>query len=212
MSLRLPDSGAPQLPDGRRLAPSAERNAEPILALLQAEGLSGRLLELASGTGQHAARFAAALPRLDWQPSDVEPANLVSIQAWRAQAGVANLRPPVLLDAARPGWSTEWQGLDAILLVNLLHLIPAPTAATVLAEAARALSPGGKLLLYGPFLRDGKPTSEGDAAFDASLRAQDAAIGYKDLAWVTGHLAAAGLTARVVEMPANNLMLIARSG
>ncbi|TKA94591.1 DUF938 domain-containing protein, partial [Cereibacter changlensis] len=191
---------------------SAERNAEPILALLQAEGLSGRLLELASGTGQHAARFAAALPRLDWQPSDLEPANLVSIEAWRAQAKVANLRPPVLLDAARPGWSTEWQGLDAILLVNLLHLIPTPAAATVLAEAAHALSPGGKLLLYGPFLRDGKTTSEGDAAFDANLRAQDAAIGYKDLAWVTRHLAEAGLAARVREMPANNLMLVARSG
>lgn len=212
MSLRLPDSGAPEMPDGRRVAPSAERNAAPILAQLLAEGLAGRLLELASGTGQHAAQFAAALPALDWQPSDVEPANLGSIEAWRAHAALPNLRAPVLLDAARPGWGAAWQGQDAILAVNILHLIPEASAATLLAEATRALAPGGRLMLYGPFLRDGKPTSEGDAAFDASLRAQNPAIGYKDLAWVTGLLGGTGPGVRVVEMPANNLMLVARGG
>lgn len=212
MSLRLPDSGAPSMPGGRRVAPSAERNAGPILAQLKAEGLAGRLLELASGTGQHAARFAAALPALDWQPSDVDPANLGSIDAWRAHAALPNLRAPVLLDAARPGWGAAWAGQDAILTVNILHLIPDAAAATLLEEAARALAPGGRLMLYGPFLRDGRATSEGDAAFDASLRAQDATIGYKDLGWVTGRLAAAGLALRVAEMPANNLMLVARGG
>ena len=97
-----------------------------------------------------------------------------------------------------------------MLLVNLLHLIPTPAAETLLAEVAIALSPNGTFCLYGPFLRDGQATSPGDAAFDASLRAQDPMIGYKELAWVLGHLKGNGLKVRVVEMPANNLMLLAR--
>ncbi|MDZ4095158.1 MAG: DUF938 domain-containing protein, partial [Paracoccaceae bacterium] len=100
-------------------------------------------------------------------------------------------------------------GQDAILMVNLLHLISDQAALVVLSEAAKALAPGGRLLIYGPFLRGGQATSEGDAAFDASLRAQDPGIGYKDLDWVAGHLAKAGLMLRVTAMPANNLMLIA---
>ena len=168
------------------------------------------MLEIASGTGQHAATFAAALPGLDWQPTDVDPANLASISAWRAQSAAPNLRTPLVLDATRPGWSRDFSTIDAVLLVNLLHLIPAPAVETVLAEAALTLSPGGTLFLYGPFLRDGLPTSEGDAAFDASLRAQDPAIGYKDLAWVTLRLVAAGLRVRMQEMPTNNQMLVAR--
>ncbi|MCE6959743.1 DUF938 domain-containing protein [Cereibacter sphaeroides] len=209
MSLRLPDSDAPESPDGRRHAPSAERNAEAILAVLQAEAPKGRLLEIASGTGQHAARFARALPALDWQPSDLDPGNLRSIAAWRAHAAAPNLRAPIVLDAARPGWSADHRA-DAILIVNLLHLIPEPAAATVLAEAAAALLPCGRLFLYGPFLRDGRATSEGDAAFDASLRAQDPDVGYKDSRWVEERLAAAGLVSRWTSMPANNLMLVAR--
>ncbi|MDT8854599.1 DUF938 domain-containing protein [Paracoccaceae bacterium Fryx2] len=209
MTLRLPDSGAPVSPDGRRHAPSAERNAAAILAVLRAEAPArGRLLELASGTGQHAAMFAAALPGLDWQPTDADPGALASIAAWGAAADSVNLAAPVLLDAAQPGWGAGWAGQDVVLLVNLLHLIPEADAGVVLAEAARALAPDGKLLIYGPFLRDGKTTSEGDAAFHASLQAQDARIGYKDLAWVEGRLAAAGLGLRIVEMPANNLMIV----
>lgn len=208
MTLRLPDTGADVLPDGRRMAPSADRNAAPILEVLQGLGLTGRLLEIASGAGLHAARMAGPLG-LIWQPTDVDPANFASIRAWSATSAAAIL-PPVLLDATQPGWAGTTGRWDAILLVNLLHLIPAAAVETLLAELAHALAPQGTACLYGPFLRDGQPTSPGDAAFDASLRAQDPAIGYKDLAWVTGLLSAAGLVVDVVPMPANNLMLIAR--
>ncbi len=204
MRLRLPDSGAAVDANGRRHAPSAARNADAILAQLQAVlPASGRLLEVASGTGQHAAEFAAELAGWHWQPSDVNAENFGSIAAW--SQGVANVAPPVVLDAAG-GWPAgPW---DAVLIVNLLHLIGAPAAQAVLRGMAGALSPQGTGVIYGPFLRDGVATSEGDAQFDASLRAQDPAIGYKDLAWVVAQLAALGLGCRVVEMPANNLMLI----
>lgn len=208
MTLRLPDTGADVLPDGRRMVPSADRNAAPILEVLQGLGLTGRLLEIASGAGLHAARMAGPLG-LIWQPTDVDPANFASIRAWSATSAAAIL-PPLLLDATQPGWAGTTGRWDAILLVNLLHLIPAAAVETLLAELAHALAPQGTACLYGPFLRDGQPTSPGDAAFDASLRAQDPAIGYKDLAWVTGLLSAAGLVVDVVPMPANNLMLIAR--
>lgn len=209
MSLRLPDSGAGVGDDGRRHAPSAARNAAAILAVLQEVApKQGRVLELAAGTGQHAAEFAAALPGLAWQPTDHDAANLPSIAAWRAQSGAANLRAPLVLDAASPGWGGLWGGQDLILVVNLLHLIPARAAETVLAEAAAALAPNGRFLIYGPFLRQGRTTSAGDAAFHASLQAQDALIGYKDLDWVSGQLQSAGHTVAIREMPANNLMLI----
>ena len=208
MSLRLPDTGAETLPDGRRMVPSAARNAGPILKVLQGLGLKGRLLEIASGAGLHAAYLAPALG-LTWQPSDVDPANLPSIRAWAATSGAA-IQPPILLDATKPGWAGDLPPQDAILLVNLLHLISEPATRNLLAELPRALAAEGTACLYGPFLRDGRATSEGDAAFDASLRAQDPSIGYKDLSWVTGQLAKAGMAVRLVEMPANNLMLIAQ--
>lgn len=208
MTLRLPDSGAETLPDGRRMVPSAARNAGPILEVLGGLGLQGRLLEIASGSGLHAAQMAGALG-LTWQPTDVDPANFASIRAWAAQA-TATILPPFALDATSPGWAARVGRWDAILLVNLLHLIPEAAADTILSELPLALEPQGCACLYGPFLRNGLPTSPGDAAFDASLRAQDPAIGYKDLDWVIDRLSQAGLAVQVVEMPANNLMLIAR--
>ncbi len=208
MTLRLPDSGAETLPDGRRVVPSAQRNAGPILQVLQGLGLHGRLLEIASGSGLHAAHMAAPLG-VTWQPSDVDAANLPSIRAWAATSTGAIL-PPILMDATQPGWAKTLPPQDAVLLVNLLHLIPEPAAAALLAELPLALAAAGRACLYGPFLRDGQATSPGDAAFDASLRAQDPAIGYKDLAWVTGQLTKAGLDLRVIDMPANNLMICAQ--
>lgn len=208
MALKLPDSGAETLPDGRRMVPSAARNAGPILAVLETLGLNGRLLEIASGSGLHAAEMAGKLG-LDWQPTDVEQANFASIKAWSAHAG-AEIRAPLHLDATAPGWAERLGQWDVVLLVNLLHLIPAPAAETLLAEAAQALAPGGTFCLYGPFLRGGKATSPGDAAFDASLRAQDPLIGYKDLDWVLDRLNGYHVTVKTVEMPANNLMLLAR--
>lgn len=209
MSLRLPDSGAGTTPDGRRHAPSAERNAAPILSVLRdVLPPGGRLLELASGTGQHAARLAAELAGWHWHPTDVNPENFGSIAAWAATSP-GRIAPPVVLDAGQPGWAAGWNGLDAALVVNLLHLIPEAAAINVLDGMAAAVRTGGLVLVYGPFLRDGRPTSEGDAAFDASLRAQDPAIGYKDIGHVTAHLAARGLDVQIREMPANNLMIVA---
>ncbi|MBL9046212.1 MAG: DUF938 domain-containing protein [Tabrizicola sp.] len=211
MALKLPDSGAEVLADGRRMVPSAARNTGPILEVLQGLGLKGRLLEVASGSGLHAAEMAGKLG-LDWQPTDVEPANFASIRAWSAHAG-GGIREPMLLDATVPGWAARLGQWEAVLLVNLLHLISASAAKSLLAEVALALPPGGTFCLYGPFLRDGQATSPGDKAFDASLRAQDPLIGYKDLDWVVGHLTGLGLAVKVVEMPANNLMLVTqRSG
>lgn len=210
MSLKLPDSGAETAPDGRRLVPSAERNAPAILEVLHEHApRTGQMLELAAGSGLHAALFAQALPGLDWQPTDQDEANLGSINAWAATSA-GTIRPPQVLDCAGAGWSARWPDRRAILLVNLLHLIPGAAAETVLSEIALALAPGGVAFVYGPFLRGGEPTSEGDARFDASLRAQDPAIGYKDIAWVQGRLESAGLATQVRPMPANNLMIISR--
>ena len=208
MTLRLPDTGAEVLPDARRMVPSALRNAAPILEALQSLGLTGRLLELASGSGLHSAHMAEALG-LIWQSSDVDLANFPSIRAWAA-AAAGQILPPVLLDATKQGWSASVPPQDAVLLVNLLHLIPQAAAKVLLAELPLVLRPQGTACLYGPFLRDGQPTSDGDAAFDASLRAQDPAIGYKDLAWVQDTLTAAGFAVETRTMPANNLLLIAR--
>jgi len=199
--------------EGAKLhAPSAERNAGPISeALREIAPGAGRALELASGTGQHAVAFARAMPGLDWQPTEIDPARRASIDAYVAEAGLPNLSPARPLDATAPGWGAEHGGQAMVVLVNLLHLITTPEARTVVHEAAQALAPGGCLALYGPFLRDGQATSEGDARFDASLRAQGHGIGYKDVAEVTGWLTAAGLTpSQPREMPANNLLLVAR--
>ena len=209
MTLRLPDSGADISIDGRRHAPSAMRNQDAILDVLRTEAPShGKLLEIASGSGQHAAAGARALPGLIWQPSDANPDNLTSINAWRAHDPQPNLRAAMVLDAASPGWAAKWPAQDVVLIINLLHLIPADMAAAILSESALALARDGRLMVYGPFLRGGETTSDGDAAFDASLRAQDASIGYKDLAWVQAQFGAAGLKTRITPMPANNLMLV----
>lgn len=211
MLAQLPYDWTEITADGRCIAPSNDRNAVSILAVLRAEVKpQGRVLEIASGTGQHAAQFSAAFPGLVWQPTDVNPANLSSIAAWATHAGGPNLQSPIVLDATSPGWSDQWADQDVILLVNLLHLIPAPAARALFAEAALAMAKNGLLLIYGPFLRDGKATSDGDAAFDAHLRTQNPAIGCKDLGWVAGELRAVGLSVKTEEMPANNLMLIAR--
>jgi len=197
--------------DGRMTAPAAARNAEVITAVIQEiSPLHGRAMEIASGTGQHVVRFAAALPDLIWQPTEPDALRRISIDAHAARAARPNLRPALPLDAARPGWHAEHSGQNLIVAINLLHLITAPEAETVIHEAALALIPGGFFMLYGPFLRDGQATSEGDAAFDASLRAADPEIGYKDTAQIDAWTSAAGLIRPTWrKMPANNLMLIA---
>lgn len=208
--LHLPDSAAPV--EGAKLyAPSAARNLEAIRAVLVEHApREGRALELASGTGEHIVEFAAALPGLHWQPTEPVALRRASIDARVAEAGLGNLAPAVELDACAPGWAMAQGPLDLVLLVNLLHLISDAEMAVLLDEAAQVLAPGGVFAVYGPFLRDGVATSDGDAAFDASLRAQDGAIGYKDLDAVATVLDVLGLRVRLREMPANNVMILAR--
>ena len=210
--LILPDSGAARHGDGRVSAPSAERNAGPILDVLRRHApASGTALEIASGTGQHIVTFAAALPGIDWIPTEADPARFASITAWRAAARCPNLHQPRTLDATALPWPEEFRGVDLILLVNLLHLISDAEAENILTGAASALAPGGRFLLYGPFRRDGLLTSDGDASFDARLRARDPAIGYKDDRWVRDRAGAAGLYLHeVTDMPANNLAFLFR--
>lgn len=198
-------------PDQRRTAPAAQRNLEPLLqALARHAPSSGRSLEIASGSGQHIVHFAAAHPGLVWQPSDRDSGNIGSILAWAAHTPAPNLLSPIVLDAALAGWGAEQAGLSLILFVNLLHLITTDEARIVLQECAAALAPGGRLIAYGPFLRDGKTTSPGDADFDAALRARDPAIGYKDIVWVTALCNRLGLIVLTEDMPANNLLLVAQ--
>ncbi|GAA0298718.1 DUF938 domain-containing protein [Rhodovulum strictum] len=211
--LSLPDSASVAQPgaDGRMHAPSAARNADAICAVIATRApQTGRALEIASGTGEHAVRIAADLPGLDWQPTEIDPARRASIDAWAAHAGLANIRPAIALDACAPGWGAAYRGQDLIFASNILHLVSQTEAGTLVREAAAALAPGGVLMIYGPFRRDEGFASEGDAAFHASLVAQDPGIGYKSVAEVLGWMQAAGLVAEPpAEMPANNLTLIA---
>ena len=204
-SLALPGDG------DRLVAPSAARNLGPIRdLLLQVAPRRGRALELASGTGQHVVAFAAALPGLHWQPTELAPDRRASIAAYVAEAGLANVAPPVALDAAAPGWGARQSGQALVFLSNLLHLIAMPRVEILIAEAAQALALGGRLVIYGPFMRAGVLTSDGDRAFHASLVTQDPGIGYKDDFDVMDLMQDAGLEmVEVVEMPANNLALVA---
>jgi len=196
--------------DARRFAPATQRNREPILAVLRrvlpAEGV---LLEVASGTGEHAAFFAAALPRLIIQPSDADAQNLASIAAWRDHAGLANLRAPLALDATAERWAVE--RADAVLCVNMIHIAPWEACVGLVAGAARVLLPGNPLVLYGPFRRGGRHTSPSNEAFDASLRAEDPAWGVRDVDEVDVVAAAAGLQqSELIDMPSNNLCVVLR--
>lgn len=206
--LQLPDAPEAEV-DGRMSAPSALRNREVIAQALQRLApQDGRALEIASGTGEHVIHLAETMPKMIWHPTDLDEARLRSIAAWVSRIGLPNIHPPKHLDAAAAGWAAREVPFDLILTVNLLHLVSDSEAATILTETAQALTPQGVAIIYGPFLRDGIATSEGDARFDASLRAQDPLIGYKDVARVSAQLQAAGLTlTERLEMPANNLML-----
>lgn len=205
----MTDPGPPPDEAGRLTAPAAARNLDAILdVLLPRLPRAGEVVEIASGTGQHIAALAAHRPDLSFHPSDPDPARRLSIDA-RCR-GLPNVEAARDIDACRPGWAIE-AGADMVLVVNLLHLVSDAELAVLLDEAQRALAPGGLLAIYGPFLRDGAATSAGDKAFDADLRAQDAHIGLKDMGMVVTVLTALGLRVETVEMPANNLMLLARA-
>ncbi len=201
----------PTMTDARRFAPAAARNREPILAALRGRlPAAGLLLEVASGTGEHAAHLAAAFPTLTIQPSDPDADARASIAAWAAEAGLPNLRPPLALDAAAAAWPLAHA--DAVLCINMIHIAPWAAAEGLLHGAARILPPGAPLVLYGPFRQGGAHTAPSNAAFDDSLRAQDPRWGVRDLEAVAALAAGQGFGApEVVPMPANNLTVVFRS-
>jgi SAM-dependent methyltransferase len=206
--------GAPPEPDGRLDAPAFHRNHAPIWAVISPflDGRSGHVLEVGSGTGQHAVAFARQVPNLVWWPSDINDKHLRSIDAWRAHAGPVNLRPPLRIDL--DGWAsgaTELavpDALTAIVCINVLHIAPWRVAEGLMTGAARHLEPNGRLFVYGPFMRDGVHTAPSNAAFDASLRQENPAWGVRDTTDVAALAARFGLRlAEIAEMPANNLTL-----
>jgi SAM-dependent methyltransferase len=195
-------------------SPAAERNKRPILDVLRRVlPAQGSALEIASGTGQHAAWFAAALPGWTWQPTDADANAVAGIAGWTSQAGLANLRPPVRLDVLAPQWPAEGpafgEPFDAIYCANMLHIAPWATCAALMQGAARHLAPAGVLITYGPYLEDDVPTSQGNLSFDQSLRARHPEWGIRRLEDVQREARRAGLALRERHaMPANNLLLV----
>ncbi len=171
---------------------------------------TGDVLEIASGTGQHAVFFARSLPGLVWHPSDADADARRSIAAWaEAEGPLPNLRPALELDVRRGPWPLE--RADAVVAINLLHISPAPVARALVEGASALLPPGGLLYLYGPFRRRGVPTAPSNEAFDADLRGRDPAWGLRQLEDVESEAEVAGLVREdVIEMPANNLSVLFR--
>lgn len=186
---------------------AAERNRAPILDVLQQLlPAHAGVLEIAVGTGQHAEHFAAAQPQWHWQPTDADASALASIDA-RCR-GLPNVAPALRLDVMAAPWPVAPSSVDAVYAANLLHIAPWPVCRALMAGAARALRPGGRLLLYGPFRVDGQPTAPSNEAFDADLKARDPAWGLRRLSDVEREAEAAGLQRQqTIAMPANNLLL-----
>jgi hypothetical protein len=195
-------------------SPAAERNKQPILELLQQVlPARGAALEIASGTGQHVAWFGAALPGWTWQPSDADPQALPAIEAWSADAGLANVRAPVLLDVTAAQWSSAGQAFsepfDAVYCANMLHISSWASCAALMRGAARHLAAQGVLVTYGPYFEDGVAASPGNLAFDASLRERNPQWGIRRIEDVADQARQVGLRLQARhEMPANNLLLV----
>ena len=193
-------------------APATQRNREAILAVLRRVlPPRGTVLEIASGTGEHAAFFAPALPEHVWVPSDPLPELRASIEACRAESGAANLRPVRNIDATALDWGVGDIAADlaAIVNINMIHISPWQACEGLMRGAGALLPGGGILLMYGPYRRDGVHTAPSNERFDASLRAQDPRWGVRDLEAVVGEAARHGLSlSEVVQMPANNLSVI----
>ncbi len=209
--------GRPVPPDGRLDAPAFHRNHQAIRSVLQPflAGKSGDVVEAGSGTGQHVVDLARHLPDITWWPSDLNEQHLKSILAWRAHAGLANIRPPLRIDLSDPEWCRQMHDgsgpgeLLAVFCANVIHIAPWRVAEGLFAGAARYLRSDGRLFLYGPFKRDGKHTALSNAVFDTSLREQDPKWGVRDIADVEKLATGVGLTLiETVEMPANNLILL----
>jgi hypothetical protein len=197
-------------PDPRLYAPATARNRDPILAVLRRVlPKAGLVLEVASGSGEHAAYFAAALPDLLWQPADRDPRALASVAGYRAAGGPANLLAPLRLDAASDTWPVA--RADAIVCINMIHISPWAATEGLMAGAARLLPAGAPLYLYGAYRVDGRHTADSNRTFDAWLKAQDPAWGVRDLGDVISLAADHNLRhIETIDMPANNLSVVFR--
>jgi SAM-dependent methyltransferase len=206
-SLRMPTLQTP-------FSPSAERNKQPILEMLRQQVPErGRALEIASGTGQHAAWFASALPNWTWQPTDRDPRDLPGIAANAALAGSSNVLSPLVLDVMASHWPSGGEAFaeafDLVYCANMLHIAPWPCCAALMRGCARHLAATGRLIVYGPFFEQGTLPAPGNLAFDTDLRARDPAWGIRTLDEVQGAALAAGLRLESRHtMPANNLLLV----
>jgi hypothetical protein len=199
--------------DDRRFAPATQRNREPILAVLsRVLPKRGVVLEIASGSGEHAIAFAERLPGLRFQPSDADPGALASIDAWRGEAPLPNLMAAIRLDVHELPWPlADVAEPDAILCINMIHISPWSACLALLDGASERLKAGAPLVLYGPYRQGGAHTAPSNEAFDASLRARDPSWGVRDLEAVESEAVARGLLLEeVVEMPANNRTVVLR--
>lgn len=192
----------------KRHAPATQRNREPILAVLRdVLADSAHVLEIASGSGEHAVYFARALPGVTWQPTDAEEGALRSIDAWRTDAHAHNVKPALLLDASNPPWPVPM--VDAIVCINMVHISPWSATLGLMKGAAQTLRPGGRLILYGPYFVEGQVTAPSNVDFDDSLRARNPEWGVRSLEAVLEVAASNGLLReRVVPMPSNNLTVV----
>jgi SAM-dependent methyltransferase len=192
------------------ISPSVARNRDPILSVLRRVlPPAGQVLEIASGTGEHAVHFAAALPHLTWQPTDRDEQALKSIAAHRTAADLPNLLAPLVLDAAAPDWPVEQA--DAIVAINMVHTSPWRATQGLMAGAGRILPPGGVLFLYGAYKENGAHTASSNEAFDLDLRRRNPDWGVRDLESVVDLAREYGLDlVERAQMPANNLGLVFR--
>lgn len=190
---------------------ACEQNREPILAALKPRVADcATLLEIGSGTGQHAVYFGAALPHLVWQTSD-QPGQHSGILHWLNEAGLTNVRPPLRLDVLSDAWPSE--SFDVVFSANTAHIMTESAVAAMFAGVGRVLAQGGPFLLYGPFSYDGKHTAPSNHQFDQWLRARDPQMGVRDVTWLQSLAAAAGLSLdEDLEMPVNNRILVWRRG
>jgi cyclopropane fatty-acyl-phospholipid synthase-like methyltransferase len=201
--------------DARQASPSTARNREPILAVLERVVPPGaRVLEVASGAGEHAVFLAAALSGVTWQPSDPDPKARASIVAWIEAEGLPNVLPPLDIDVTASAWADPaGAAFDALVCINMIHISPWEATLGLMRGAGRTLREGGVLCTYGPYRRDGRHTAPSNEAFDAWLKQRDSRYGVRDLAEVQREAGAQGLALReVVEMPANNFVLVFERG
>jgi SAM-dependent methyltransferase len=209
--------GRPVEADGRLDAAAYHRNHRPIRAVLEKflAGKSGDVVEAGSGTGQHVVDFARHIPEVVWWPSDLNEQHVRSISAWRAHAGLANIRPPLRIDLCDPEWCAGMRDgsgpakLLAVFCANVIHIAPWRVAEGLFAGAGRYLRTDGRLFLYGPFKRDGKHTAPSNAAFDQNLRGNNPEWGVRDIDDLQKLAASVGLKlVEIAEMPANNLTVV----